>query len=231
MDRSVLQEGSKLYIQGNYQEALAYFLSLPENCGADPVETAYYIGLCYSKLKRYDDALLYLEQVVTAHKNDEDEDEKDRVLQCRYLLAILYSLSGRKKLADFELKKLLETGYRKSSVYASLAFLAWEAGDRDGSFEYYEKALKEEGENPTALNGYGYVLACEGEELTKALSLCKKALDIAPENAAFLDSLGWVYYHMGLFDEALKYLKKAEKNYPENQLIKEHIKEVEGAKE
>ena len=36
------------------------------------MELAYYLGLCYSKLKRYDDALLYLEQVVTASYDKEN---------------------------------------------------------------------------------------------------------------------------------------------------------------
>ena len=65
-EENYMKEGISLYKKGNYPAALTYFLSLPDDCGADSVELAYYLGLCYSKLKRYDDALLYLEQVVTA---------------------------------------------------------------------------------------------------------------------------------------------------------------------
>ena len=182
MAENVLNEGLLLYKSGDYSNALAYFISLPDDCGADPIDLAYYLGLCYSKLKRYDDALLYLEQVVT-DSNDKkslSEKEQDRILQVRYLLAVLYCLSGRKKLADFELNKLLDIGYKPASVYASLAYIAWEQGNVGLSCEYYEKSLSYDNENPTALNGMGYVLACEGVDLTKALSCCKKALDILP---------------------------------------------------
>lgn len=233
MADSVLNEGVMLYKSGDYSNALAYFISLPDDCGADEIVLAYYLGLCYSKIKRYDDALLYLEQVVTAsnEKKQLSEKEEDRVLQCRYLLAVLYCLSGRKKLADFELNKLIDIGYKPSSVYASLAFIAWEQGNSGLSCDYYEKALSYDSSNPTALNGIGYVLACEGTDLTKALSCCKKALDIMPNSAACLDSLGWVYYKMGLYTESKKYLERARKEDRSNPIIMEHLDELANAEQ
>ena len=175
--------------------------------------------------------MLYLEQVVTASYDKDNNPNQDRVLQCRYLLAVIYCLSGRKKLADFELNKLLDTGYKPASVYASLAYVAWEQGKVDLSLDYYEKALEDDSENPTALNGLGYVLACEGEDLTKALSCCKKALDILPESAACLDSLGWVYYKMGLYSESKKFLNRAMKADSSNPIIVEHLQEVKKVEE
>ena len=68
-DKNVLSEGIALYSQKSYKDALAFFLSLPEDSRADNIELAYYIGLCYAKLEHYDDALLYLEQVVTSGTN------------------------------------------------------------------------------------------------------------------------------------------------------------------
>lgn len=225
-DSNLIGEGINLYRQGNYTGALTYFLSLPEDCGVSTVKLAYYLGLCYAKLGRYDDSLLYLEQVVTSSDMD-DSESSERILQCRYLLAIIYCLSGRKKLADFELNKLLETGYKKASVYASMAYVAWEQGDSSGSKELYTRALDEDPQNPTALNGLGYVLACEGTDLAKALGCCKRAVGMCPESAACLDSLGWVYYRMGLFSEARKFLERALKIAPDNALISEHLKSAQ----
>ena len=225
-DSNLIGEGINLYRQGNYTGALTYFLSLPEDCGVSTVKLAYYLGLCYAKLGRYDDSLLYLEQVVTSSDMD-DSESSERILQCRYLLAVIYCLSGRKKLADFELNKLLETGYKKASVYASMAYVAWEQGDSSGSKELYTRALDEDPQNPTALNGLGYVLACEGTDLAKALGCCKRAVGMCPERDACLDSLGWVYYRMGLFSEARKFLERALKIAPDNALISEHLKSAQ----
>ena len=74
----ILQNGISMYHKGDYNGALAFFLSLPDDSESeiDNMNLAYYLGLCYAKLERYDDALLYLEQVVTGGA------ELDRVLQC-----------------------------------------------------------------------------------------------------------------------------------------------------
>ena len=131
-----LHEGVTLYNQKKYSDALAFFLGLPEDSSIDNIELAYFIGLCHTKLQRYDDALLYLEQVVTSGKNI------DRVLQCRFLLAVIYAISGRRRLANFELEKLLETGYKTASVYAAIAFVSWEQKDTERCLDYYKKSLE-----------------------------------------------------------------------------------------
>ena len=216
----VLAEGKSLYRQKVYSQALAFFLALPSETSADRIEIAYYLGLCYAKLEKYDDSLLFLEQVVTSGADIE------RVWQCRFILAVIYVISGRRRLADFELNKLLETGYMTSSVYAAIAFVAWQQQDVNKCIEYYEKSLKTDDENISSLNGLGYVLACQEKDLTRALSLCKQAVKIAPKSAACLDSLGWVYYKMGLYKDALQYLNDAEQIAPDNVEIANHIKSV-----
>lgn len=217
---SKIKPGIDLYNQKKYSDSLAFFLSLPEDSFSDSsenIELAYYIGLCYAKLEHYDDALLYLEQVVTS------SDDVDRTLQCRFLLAVIYALSGRKRLADFELNKLLETGYKTASVYASLAFISFEQNEIEKCLDYYKKSLSVEPDNLTALNGLGYVLATQNKDLTAALGYCKKAVDLSPNNGACLDSLGFVYFKLGLVKEAKKYFKKAQKILPNNQEVQEHL--------
>jgi len=214
----ILQNGISMYHKGDFNGALTFFLSLPEDSEIDSMNLAYYIGLCYAKLDRYDDALLYLEQVVTGGS------ELDRVLQCRYVLAVIYANSGRKRLAEFELNKLLESGYKVSSVYSSLAYVAWKQDDVERSLDFYKKAIEIDPENPTALNGMGYVLACENRDLTKALSYCKKALNKSPKSAACLDSVGWIYLKLGLMEDAFKYLNQAKELLPDNEEIAEHLR-------
>ena len=220
---NILTEGINLYKQKAYPDALAFFLSLPVDCGADKMEIAYFLGLCYAKFQKYDEALLYLELVVTSGTQIE------RVLQCRFLLAVIYALSGRKRLADFELNKLLETGFMTASVYAAIAYIAWEQSDTEKCLAYYENSLASDPENITSLNGRGYVLATEEKDLTRALSLCKKAVNNSPNSAACLDSLGFVYYKLGLYADAKKYLEQAEMLDRDNEIIAEHIRQVQQA--
>ena len=220
MTDKILSQGIDFYSKKDYAKSLAFFLALPSDSGADKNEIAYYLGLCYTKLHKYDDALLYLEQVVTSGSHLE------RTLQCRFLLAVIYAISGRKRLADFELNKLLETGYMTASVYAAIAYVAWEQKDTQRCLDYYERSLATDPDNVSSLNGLGHVLACEEKDLTRALSLCKQAVKITPNSAACLDSLGWVYYKLGLYDDAMQYLSQAEKIDTESVEIANHIKSV-----
>lgn len=210
------EDGIALYNQKNYKDALAVFLSLPSDSGIPPLELSYYAGLSYARLNRFDEALMYLEQVVTA------SSDVKRIHQCRLTLAVLYTKTDRPRLADYELQKLIEDGYETAEVYCSMAYIAWELDRKDEAVRHYETALSLKPECSTALNGLGYVLACIGKDLTKALSYCKKAVDKNPDSPAFLDSLGWVYYQLGLNKEAMTYIKRANSLLPGNSEISEH---------
>lgn len=215
-----MKDGIKLYRSAMYSDALAAFLAVPAGEAGSNLELAYFIGLCYARLERYDDALVYLEQVVTA------DTDLARVYQCRMLLSVIYALTGRTRLADFELRKLIDSGYESAQVFCSLGFIAFEHRNVDEAVDWYEKALALEAENPTALNGLGYILADGGRDLTRALTLCKKALDREPDNPAYIDSLGWVYYRLGLMPEAKAYVRRAREKAPDNAVIGRHADEI-----
>ena len=55
-------------------------------------------------------------------------------------------------------------------------------------------------ENPDALNYLGYMYAEDGIMLDQAQTLIEKALEIDPNNGAYIDSLGWVYFKKGMID-------------------------------
>lgn len=215
-----MKEGIRLYRNNKYDDALVSFLGVPTGNAENNLEIAYYIGLCYARLIRYDDALVYLEQVVTA------DTDLARVYQCRMVLSVIYALTGRTRLADFELRKLLDAGYESTQVFCSLAYLSFEHKQIDEAVEWYEKAIALDGKNPTALNGLGYILADEGKDLTRALTMCKKAFDMESENPAYLDSLGWVYYKLGLDVEAKNFTRRAREKAPENRVISAHLAEI-----
>ena len=59
------------------------------------------------------------------------------------------------------------------------------------------------------LNNIGYVYAEANVELDLALDLTKQAVTRDPLNAAFVDSLGWVYYRRGDLNNAAFYLERA----------------------
>ena len=64
-------------------------------------------------------------------------------------------------------------------------------------------------DDPAALNALGYTLADHSRELPRARKLIERAYAAAPNNAAILDSLGWVLFRQGQGVEAERYLRAA----------------------
>jgi Tfp pilus assembly protein PilF len=64
-------------------------------------------------------------------------------------------------------------------------------------------------ENAHALNALGYTFADRNERLQEAYELIKKAYDQRPEDAAIMDSMGWIHYRLGKLEEAEQYLRRA----------------------
>jgi tetratricopeptide (TPR) repeat protein len=77
--------------------------------------------------------------------------------------------------------------------------------------EILEVVYKEAPDDPTVNNDLGYLYADQGKNLEQAEKMIRKAIAAEPENGAYLDSMGWVLYKLGKYDDALPYLEKAVK--------------------
>ena len=224
--RGFINEGIRLYRLKRWDLALKELLAVnterftPE----ENLELAYYLGLCYTKLERYDDALLYLEQVVTGGQ------DPLRTYQCRMTLAYIYVITKRSKMAEFELKRLANSGFESAQLYTTLAYAAWIQKRTKQAVEYYEKALDLDENNTTALNGLGYILVDTDIDAIRGLRCCKKAVDLKPQSPAYQDSLGWAYYKNGEVLEARTWLRRALETAPNQQEIRDHFRIVTGQK-
>ncbi|QNH22466.1 membrane protein [Xanthomonas sp. GW] len=88
--------------------------------------------------------------------------------------------------------------------------LAWERRDRiDRAEADLRKILVTEPENVAALNALGYTLADRTHRYREALQLIDRARTADPDNAAIIDSYGWVLYRLGKTQEALVQLRRA----------------------
>ncbi len=73
----------------------------------------------------------------------------------------------------------------------------------------FRKILSKAPRHSQSLNYLGYMLADRGVELDSARSYIERALEVEPENAAFLDSYGWVHFRLGDYSKSIDYLRKA----------------------
>ncbi|MEE8451860.1 MAG: tetratricopeptide repeat protein [Thermoguttaceae bacterium] len=82
-------------------------------------------------------------------------------------------------------------------------------GEFDEAEEWLEQVLDEFPDDVGAANDLGYLWADQDEHLVRALRMVRHAVEAEPDNRAYRDSLGWVYYRLGRHDEAVAELEKA----------------------
>jgi Flp pilus assembly protein TadD len=85
------------------------------------------------------------------------------------------------------------------------------------------KALEFEPEQPFVLNYLGYSWVEQGTNLAEAERMIRKAVELRPNDGYIVDSLGWVLYRLGRFDEAVSALEQAIELRPQDPVINDHL--------
>ena len=93
---------------------------------------------------------------------------------------------------------------------------------RDAARLAMEEILELDPYNADAMNFIAYQYAEDGVHLNKALALAQRALELN-EAGHIYDTLGWVYYRLGRYDEALEPLRAALREMPDDPVIHEHL--------
>lgn len=90
----------------------------------------------------------------------------------------------------------------------------------------FKKILQLDPKNPGALNYLGYMLADKNIRLPEALQMIQTALEQDPQNSAYLDSIGWVYFRLNKLDEAEKYLRMSLERLSKDPTVHDHLADV-----
>ncbi|MEP2704599.1 MAG: tetratricopeptide repeat protein [Roseibium sp.] len=96
-------------------------------------------------------------------------------------------------------------------------------GKWDQSEEDFRKALELNKDQPLVLNYLGYSLVDQGLKLDEALGMIKKAVELRPTDGYIVDSLGWVYFRLGRYEDAVKELERAIELRPADPVINDHL--------
>jgi predicted Zn-dependent protease len=100
------------------------------------------------------------------------------------------------------------------------------AGDRKSAEGVFVKVLEKNPEHAPSLNYLGYMWAENGENLDRAQEMLTRAVGQDPDNGAYVDSLGWVYFRLGQLDLAEKFLTDATRLLPRDPTVHEHLGDV-----
>ncbi|HYC63196.1 MAG TPA: tetratricopeptide repeat protein [Reyranellaceae bacterium] len=86
-----------------------------------------------------------------------------------------------------------------------------------------KKALELSPEQPYVLNYLGYSWIDQGLHLEEGMKMLKRATELRPDDGAISDSVGWAYYRLGKYPEAVEWLEKAIEQKGDDATIVEHL--------
>jgi tetratricopeptide (TPR) repeat protein len=215
-------------------------------------EAQYYLGRIFENRKQYDVAIDWYGQVHVGDykfdaqlriadmlglsgRTDEAVEHLDAILkgsQSDGSLVRIYIAKGellraarRYEEALVVFNTALEIVPGNSDLLYSRALVAERLGRIDMLEADIKFILKTEPNNAHALNALGFTLADQTDRYEEAYAYIKRAIEINPDDAAIIDSWGWIHYRMGDYDKAIALLRKALSRFDDAE-IASHLGEV-----
>jgi tetratricopeptide (TPR) repeat protein len=247
-----LYEMARLLYQEYSDDSVRVFAHLalyldPEFSDADLL-----LGYVTARNRRYDDAIAYYQSIRPGHKKYAEArrmaadmlEDADRTEEA---LAELQDLVNN----EHDLEALIQIGdiYRRNEDFGQAVASYNRAEDLLGGTiprEYwqvhyvrgmsYERlgdwnkaeadlkaALAYQPEHPLILNYLGYAWADQGVNLKQSMEYIRKAAALQPDDGYITDSLGWILFRTGKFEEAVPHLEKAVELLPYDPVINDHL--------
>ncbi|HTW65197.1 MAG TPA: tetratricopeptide repeat protein [Bryobacteraceae bacterium] len=147
-------------------------------------------------------------------------------VQAYLSLGALYEMQGKTKESLDSYLKAGQLAPNDSRILGSIAILQSKLGATGDAIHTLEKQLARDPKNANAMNNLAFNLAESGKDLDRALLLAESAVRSAPDNPAFMDTLGWVYAKRGLDQSAIQVFRVLVKKYPKEQAYRDHLEAV-----
>ena len=184
------------------QEALDWYASVPG--GSQRTEARLRAANVLFELGRKDEAFARVREL----QSDASVDDDAR--RGAYLLEAELKQKNEDDAGELEVLARGLSAYPDDINLLYARGLAWERRDQiDRAEADLRKILVTDPENVGALNALGYTLADRTTRYQEALELIDRARTAEPDQAAIIDSYGWVLYRLGRNAEALVELRRA----------------------
>jgi putative PEP-CTERM system TPR-repeat lipoprotein len=206
----------------------------------------------YLKEKKFDQARALAEKVISDHPERDygylllaetqlaagDDAAAEKVLLqglekkaqpglvLRLRLGALYESRGDYDAAQRCYVQAAKEFPRSTRPAFMLAAMYDKLGDKRKARKIYEEILARNGRDAATLNNLAYLYAENYSNEDKALELAMKAYRIAPTSSAIIDTLGYILWQNGRYDDARKMLEKAAALMKDNPTVKYHLAQV-----
>ena len=179
------------------------------------------IGLNFNAMGNLDEARTHLEALVEKHPQDLDViSALGDVLRSNQMFEDAETVYSR-GIETLETLDTLEPSHW-TLFYSRGVCLErqqkWSHAESD-----FRKSLELSPDQPLVLNYLGYSLVDRGLKLDEALGMIRKAVELRPRDGYIVDSLGWAYYRLGRYEDAVRELEEAVRLRPFDPIINDHL--------
>jgi tetratricopeptide (TPR) repeat protein len=176
------------------------------------------LGIDYDAINRTDEAKQHLTKLIASHPDDVDA-----------IMALGNILRSRKQFsecADVYSKAIATISHPEKANWLVFYFRGicyerdkqWPKAEAD-----LKKALELYPEQPHVLNYLGYSWIDQGTNLDEGMKMIRRAVEQRPDDGYIVDSLGWAYFRIGDYTQAVKHLERAVELKPEDSTINDHL--------
>lgn len=225
-DAVLLQLAGVAEQQGDPEEAIALYGRIP---ATSPLRRAseMQLGLNLADLKRYEEAEKHLRSLL-----EQDRTDMRAFLALGGVLAAQENYKSSAELYD-EAVRQIDSGkvtpaslqqkggnwniyYQRGIAYERLK--QWPKAEPN-----FRKALELYPDQPQVLNYLGYSWVDMNMNLAEGLEMIKRAVELRPSDGYIVDSLGWAYYRLGRYEEAVTELERAVSLKPDDPVLNDHL--------
>jgi tetratricopeptide (TPR) repeat protein len=215
---SAMSFGNVLEASNRNEEAIAIYRTVGEDAAyRKPALLRAAISL--NRLDRVDDAEAAFKEVL--ENGDAGEDQA--------LTAYANMLRGRERYAESSelysraIAQIGEQTRQDWTLYYSRGITyerteQWPKAEAD-----FKRALEAYPDQPLVLNYLGYSWVDMGIQLEPALNMIRKAVELRPNDGYIVDSLGWAYYRLGRYEDAVTELERAVSLRASDPIINDHL--------
>jgi tetratricopeptide (TPR) repeat protein len=198
---------------GEREDAISNFLNVGE-ASTFYIRARIQAALLYQELGKLDDAIEQMNTVI-----EQQSDNQDLYM----FLALFYEEKEAYENASKTFKEGLRLNEKNVQMNFRLGMVYDKMGERKKCIEQMKKVINLEPLHVNALNYLGYTYADMSIHLDEAEKMILTALKQKPDDGYITDSLGWVYYKKGDFEQAAEHLERAVQLVPDDPTIREHL--------
>ena len=203
--------------QQDAEAAIALYERIPASSAMKRVAELQ-LGLNLADLKRHDEAISHLKTALAR-----DESDMRAYLALGGVYASQENYRAAADIYDRAVARIATPTRAEWNIFYQRGIAHERLKEWDKAEPNFRKALELFPDQPQVMNYLGYSWVDMNVNLDEGLGLIQRAVDLRPSDGYIVDSLGWAFYRLGRYDDAVRELERAVGLMPADPILNDHL--------